>query len=116
MPGIGLCLVKGRRGGPAVRAGGCATNREQLVLHEASPSQVKGWERQRPAALGAAKAPARAANVTRARLSTITTVSVLKAPAGSRRQPVPALSQLSTVVGLGSLLPALPFTAPCPPA
>ena len=74
---------------------------EQLVLHGASPSQAKGWERQGPAALGAAKPPAHSAGATPARLRAITAVSLLKAPSGSRQQPEPALSQLAISVGLG---------------
>lgn len=53
------------------------------MLRGANPSQVKGWGRQGPAALGAAKPPAHGAGATRARLGAITAASPLSTPAGS---------------------------------
>lgn len=52
------------RGGPTACAGGMHHERRQLVLRGANPSQEKGWGRQGPAALGAAKPPAHGAGVT----------------------------------------------------
>lgn len=73
-------------------------NGEQLLLHRMSPSQVKRWERQGPAALSAANPPAHVAS---------TTILLLKTLAW--QQAVLATSQLSISGGLGSLCPCCHF-------
>lgn len=121
--GAGFCLVKVRQEGPVCECQGTCEDGEQLLLHGLSPSQEKGWERQ---GFWCCKAPAHSTAATQARLSAVTRAGTGWALRFQPRaitaegtiqawaEPVPALSQLSISVGLGSPGSVLPFL--CPPA